>query len=262
MRSLIPDEHHEIGERAARLKKGAVVMHPGPMNRGIEIDADVATARTTEYPWRGLLLIDTPGVRAGVENLHDEIAERADLFVALPGERGQSQLLAINQPQADGTYLNDITARSAQFVVGEQAWRQTLAQAAFESMMELMGKLAPVAPQVVVATLDLVFEYADLPNKESFLQRVRQATGQPGPDNQQSPEQQAAAAKKAAIDEMTFKLQLAKLQADVSEAQKKGGICAFIDAEHALDPVYARKLGVRLDDLLISQPDTDPMEVA
>ncbi|MBV9591421.1 MAG: recombinase RecA, partial [Hyphomicrobiales bacterium] len=42
----------------------------------------------------------------------------------------------------------------------------------------------------------------------------------------------------------------------VSEAQKKGGVCGFIDAEHALDPVYARKLGVSLDDLLISQPDT------
>ncbi|MBV8764674.1 MAG: recombinase RecA [Hyphomicrobiales bacterium] len=42
----------------------------------------------------------------------------------------------------------------------------------------------------------------------------------------------------------------------VSEAQKKGGVCGFIDAEHALDPVYARKLGVNLDDLLISQPDT------
>src|SRR5881409_4109279 len=42
----------------------------------------------------------------------------------------------------------------------------------------------------------------------------------------------------------------------VAEAQKKGGICAFIDAEHALDPVYARELGVKLDDLLISQPDT------
>src|SRR5947208_5492907 len=41
----------------------------------------------------------------------------------------------------------------------------------------------------------------------------------------------------------------------VAEAQKKGGICAFIDAEHALDPVYARKLGVVVDDLLISQPD-------
>jgi recombination protein RecA len=41
----------------------------------------------------------------------------------------------------------------------------------------------------------------------------------------------------------------------LAEAQKKGGICAFIDAEHALDPVYARKLGVKVEDLLISQPD-------
>jgi recombination protein RecA len=41
----------------------------------------------------------------------------------------------------------------------------------------------------------------------------------------------------------------------IAEAQKKGGVCAFIDAEHALDTVYARKLGVQLDDLLISQPD-------
>jgi recombination protein RecA len=42
----------------------------------------------------------------------------------------------------------------------------------------------------------------------------------------------------------------------VAEAQKRGGICAFVDAEHALDPIYARKLGVDLDELLISQPDT------
>lgn len=42
----------------------------------------------------------------------------------------------------------------------------------------------------------------------------------------------------------------------VAEAQKAGGICAFIDAEHALDPIYARKLGVNLEELLISQPDT------
>ncbi len=42
----------------------------------------------------------------------------------------------------------------------------------------------------------------------------------------------------------------------IAEAQKLGGICAFVDAEHALDPVYARKLGVKVEDLLISQPDT------
>ncbi|MEK7599078.1 MAG: recombinase RecA [Patescibacteria group bacterium] len=42
----------------------------------------------------------------------------------------------------------------------------------------------------------------------------------------------------------------------VAQAQKKGGLCAFVDAEHALDPEYAKKLGVKVDDLLISQPDT------
>lgn len=41
----------------------------------------------------------------------------------------------------------------------------------------------------------------------------------------------------------------------IAEAQKKGGVCAFIDAEHALDPAYARKLGVNVDSLLVSQPD-------
>jgi recombination protein RecA len=42
----------------------------------------------------------------------------------------------------------------------------------------------------------------------------------------------------------------------VAEAQKKGGICAFIDAEHAMDPEYSKKIGVKIDELLISQPDT------
>src|SRR5690625_7613479 len=42
----------------------------------------------------------------------------------------------------------------------------------------------------------------------------------------------------------------------IAEAQRQGGNCAFIDAEHALDPIYAEKLGVNVDDLIISQPDT------
>ena len=50
----------------------------------------------------------------------------------------------------------------------------------------------------------------------------------------------------------------------IAEAQKEGGVCAFIDAEHALDPVYAEKLGVNVDDLIVSQPDTgeQALEVA
>ncbi len=42
----------------------------------------------------------------------------------------------------------------------------------------------------------------------------------------------------------------------IAEAQKKGGICAFVDAEHALDPEYTKRLGVKIEDLLVSQPDT------
>src|SRR6202011_3353350 len=42
----------------------------------------------------------------------------------------------------------------------------------------------------------------------------------------------------------------------VAEAQRNGGVCAYIDAEHAMDPVYAKAIGVNVDDLLISQPDT------
>src|SRR5687767_15757206 len=41
----------------------------------------------------------------------------------------------------------------------------------------------------------------------------------------------------------------------IAEAQKRGGICAFIDAEHAMNPSYARRIGVGIDDLLVSQPD-------
>ncbi len=50
----------------------------------------------------------------------------------------------------------------------------------------------------------------------------------------------------------------------IAEAQKAGGTCAFVDAEHALDPIYAEKLGVNVDDLIISQPDTgeQALEVA
>ena len=50
----------------------------------------------------------------------------------------------------------------------------------------------------------------------------------------------------------------------IAEAQKKGGTCAFVDAEHALDPIYAEKLGVNIDDLIVSQPDTgeQALEVA
>jgi hypothetical protein len=142
--------------------------------------------------------------------------------IALSGDRKQSQMVEVNKPQPDGTVLNDLAARSAQFVVGEQAWRQTLAHSAFESMMELMGNLAQTAPQVVVACLDLILEYADVPNKEALLERVRAVTGQPGPDNQETPEQLAAKQQQQALQQKQIELQMAEFEAKVKETIAKG----------------------------------------
>jgi hypothetical protein len=118
---------------------------------------------------------------------------------------------------------NDITKRKAAFVIGEQPWRQNLAEAAFDSTMELLGQLAPVAPQVVVAILDLVFEmHPNLPKRESILERVRAVTGQNAPGEEDTPEQQHAKAQQQALAQMQFQMQLQQMRAAIAEAQAKG----------------------------------------
>lgn len=158
--------------------------------------------------------------------------------IALSGDRKQSQMVEVNKPQEDGTVLNDLAARSAQYVVGEQAWRQTLAHSAFESMMELMGNLAQTAPQVVISCLDLILEYADVPNKEALLERVRAVTGQPGPDNQETPEQLAAKQQAMAMQQKQVELQMAQMEAAVAELRAKG------------DKLNAETIAKRLEALL------------
>lgn len=142
--------------------------------------------------------------------------------VPVPDERGQHKMLEVNQRQPDGTWKNDITERKARFVISEQPWRATLAQAQFEQLMELLTQIAPVMPQVVTALLDVVFEFADIPNKKAVLERIRAVTGQPGPDNQQSPEQLEQKQRAAEIAQAEFAAKMATLQATVREAQGKG----------------------------------------
>lgn len=148
------------------------------------------------------------------------------MAVPVSGERGQRKMLAVNQPKQnpDGswTWDNDISKRKARFVISEMPWRASLAAAQFESLMELLSQLASTVPQVVIALLDLVFEYADLPNKQAVLERIRTVTGQPGPDNQQTPEQKAAKAQQAQVAQAQFEAQMAMLQSQVREAQAKG----------------------------------------
>jgi hypothetical protein len=135
-----------------------------------------------------------------------------------PGE-----ITRINVPQADGSYLNDITKRRARFTVGEQAWKQSYAEASFESLLQVLSQLAPAAPQAVINLLDLVFEmHPTLPRKRAIVQRLRSINGQSDPDGKMTPEQVAEAKKKAAIAKAQFEAQMAKLVADIQEAQARG----------------------------------------
>lgn len=137
--------------------------------------------------------------------------------IPVRGDRGQVGALGVNQ--WDGTqFQNDMAAYKSQFVIDEQPWRASLQQGQFESMMEVIKNLASVAPNVVLALLDVFFEFADIPNKQTVLERIRQVTGQPGPDNQRTPEQLAAQQRQAQLAATEFQAKLAELQGIIRKA--------------------------------------------
>ncbi len=142
---------------------------------------------------------------------------------SVTGERFKLDYVTINQRDpVTGQVLNDVTRHKAAFVIGEAPWRQALAEAAFESAMQMLGQLAPVAPQVVTAIIDLVFEWSDLPNKQTILQRIRSVTGQSDPDEGDTPEQQQQKQQQAEMSKAQFEAQMAQMQAEIREAQAKG----------------------------------------
>jgi hypothetical protein len=88
--------------------------------------------------------------------------------------------------------------------------------------MQMLGQLAPVAPNVVTAIIDLVFEWSDLPNKNEILRRIRQVTGMPDPDEGESPEMQQQKAQQQQVAAAQFEAEMAQLRATIREAEAKG----------------------------------------
>lgn len=155
---------------------------------------------------------------ANVEQFYDE-----PKVFSVTGERYKLDYQAINQPDpVTGEVKNPVTAHKAQFVVGEAPWKQALAEAGFESAMNMLGALAPVAPQVVTAIIDLVFEWSDLPNKNEILRRIRAVTNVPDPDEGETPEQAQQKKMQQQLAQKQFELTMAQMQADVDEARAKG----------------------------------------
>jgi len=156
-------------------------------------------------------------------SLIEQFYTEAKVF-SVAGERAKRDYTKINQPNPDvpGEVLNDITKRKTQFIIGEQAWKQSLQEAAFESMMALLAQLAPSSPQIVINLLDVVVELADLPNKRLILQRIRQVTGMTDPDEPPTPEAQQAKAQQDAIAAKQAEAQMAQLDAEIAKAQATG----------------------------------------
>jgi hypothetical protein len=139
------------------------------------------------------------------------------------GERRAMDYYRINQwDEQAGKIINDVTAIRCAYVIGEQPWKQSLAEAAFESMMTMMGQIGSVAPQVVINILDLVFEWSNLPGKGEIVRRIRQVNGQGDPDEGETPEQAAAKAKQAQLADAQMQAQFEQLMADVAEAKARG----------------------------------------
>lgn len=152
--------------------------------------------------------------------------------VRVLGERKGAKYIELNQVQEDGTVINDVTKFQADFVISEQDYRDSLRQAMFESMFDIVGRLAQMNPMVALNLLDLVVEMADLPNKDELVQRIRSMNGQKDPLDEVTPEQQAQEeqAKQAqaqmaqAQSELgleTIRNQLAKLVAETENLNAK-----------------------------------------
>lgn len=175
---------------------------------------------------------------------------------SVAGDRGKFEYERINMIDPEtGERINDITARSANFVIGEQAWRQNLMQANFESMMELLGQMASISPEVVKAMLASVLELADMPNKKTMIRSVRQALGQPDPDEPMTPEQSEALQRSSMLDRARFDAELAGLKAEVVEAQKRG---EKMDAEAVEKRVRAIYQAMQAAQVLATVPQVAP----
>jgi len=206
-------------------------------NRGLKTNAASGVAITARQE-QGTIVTTAPfdNLRLSAQIIGEmELANVEQFYteekvVRITGTRGGTKFREINKPDENGHILNDITKFKADFVVAEQDYRSSLRQAMFESMFDIVGRLAQMNPQVALNLLDLVVEMADLPNKEELVTRIRQLNGQSDPDKEESDaeviQKKAADAQKQELEALMQKLtlkdiegKLAKVNAETSKLE-------------------------------------------
>lgn len=159
---------------------------------------------------------------ANIEQFMDE--EKA---FRITNMRGTPEYVVVN----DGLPENDVVRSKADFVISEADWRASVRQAAADELLDLLGKLAPVSPQVVIVMLDLLVESMDLPNREELVRRIRTVTGMRDPDAEEpTPEEIQRAQQQAQVQAMQQADAEATIAGKVAEAAKKTAEAALSEA--------------------------------
>lgn len=233
-------------------------------NRGLDTNATSGRAVLAKQEQGSLITMELFDNLLFARQMEGEMAlSLSEQFITQPmtvrvsGDAGRQEYTRINDPQPDGTYLNDITQRQAHFTVGEQAWKQSFAEAAFEQLMQVMTQLASAAPQIVVNLLDVIFEmHPNLPRKQAILKRIRSVNGQADESGKMTPEQQAEMQQKQQMAQAQFEAQMAQLQAQIREAQAKGEKLEADAMAKRLEGLY---LSAQAAQVLMTAPGITPV---
>lgn len=177
--------------------------------------------------------------------------------IRLTGERGKHDFEKINTiDETTGEVINDVTAQKAQFIIDEQDFRESLRQAMFEQLMDMLGKIGNIDPMFARNVIDLVLEYADVPGRAALVSRIREITGQTDPEAQLTEEQ---VAKKQAQDQeaqVVKQLELQTAQSKIDEVQAK---IAKMDAEKLAKMVEAMFNAMQAAATIAQNPTATPV---
>lgn len=189
--------------------------------KAIGLQQDQGSMVTSELP-DNLRLAKQMSGRLRLSHIEQFMTERQ--VIRITGDASPIQWMTVNDPQPDGTVLNDIANREADYIIGERDYRESYAQAALQQMMELLGQIATYAPQVVLNVLDLVVDSAEIKSKDEWVARIRKINGQRDPKKAPTPEEiqknqdaEQKAKEAERIQLATMQATLEKLQSEVSK---------------------------------------------
>jgi DNA-binding FrmR family transcriptional regulator len=181
--------------------------------------------------------------------------------IRLTGQKkGVVEWREINKPQADGTYMNDITNTKADFLIDEQDYRETMRQAMFEQMMDMVTKMPPA---VALNMLDLVFEYSDVQGKDEIVARIRKINGQSAADDKKTPED--IQAEQAMQQQQAEQLALAKRTAEAAASLAEAKVANLtkqtdkLESERLVQMVTAMYEALQSGQIVASVPGVAPV---